>query len=206
MKNKFLLIILFTNLLIAQEFDYKFDAYTIYRNTNLFINSANQDYYMYLYDFEGKLISKLIDLKNKKTHFFDVKKNNDDYSFSYIVSKYNSGHNEKYFPFLYYEINTINEFQNGKIIDFKLYKNKRKKKIFKHYELELEKNETNLFHAFRICFAHPYENFKNFNINENYLVKKITILNEKDNKIYNLIHYKKINLSLIIQKILYNEQ
>ena len=210
MNKIFLALIFFSSLCINAQV-YEFDSMTIYSSKfeqneskkMIYINSKNDSYYLQLFFYSDLNEAKLYDIKNRKIHYFGVNevktKDGISISFDYQRTSNLSSNGENSLTKYIYDFDTFEINNKSKKVNLIVYKNSKRKKIILNIELELNENDSNLFHAYRISCIHPYESVTKFNLNENYIVTSAKVNTLSKNKIeHKLLEYKQVNFAIQI--------
>jgi hypothetical protein len=165
----------------------------------------SEEYYLKLYhNYDGKLSGWIRDQKNNYFHYFDIDvidaKEENQLVFNYINSrKFNSDKSVYQHEFEYIE--TPIDAEKSKLI-INSYKNKKRKKPFRTYELEVIHFESNKFPNFRSSIHHLYEVDNNFNPRKNYLVQSYIYKNTLgETSTWNLVEYANVKINITVKDI-----
>lgn len=211
MKIYIYFLLLFLTQVYSQN--YSFDFVTKYKTADsdktfesiIYSNSLSEEYYLKLYhNYEGKLSGWIRDQKNNYFHYFDIDvidaKEENQLVFNYISSrKFNSDKSVYQHQFEYIE--TPIDAGKSKLI-INSYKNKKRKKPFRTYELEVIHFESNKFPNFRSSIHHLYEGDNNFNPKKNYLVQSYIYKNALgETSTLNLVEYANVKINITVKDI-----
>lgn len=168
MKKILILFLLITNFTVkAQKFE--FTTLTVYSTTfkngvgNDLIYTSNSDnsFYLSILKTPNIILAYLYDLKHLKKHTFSVEETVTNgvtfYNFNYEESKPITYYNKKSRQHYIYDFTTIETNDSIEKVHIDVYKNAKRKKSMMTYEIDVQKNKSNLFHAFRISCIHPFE-------------------------------------------------
>jgi hypothetical protein len=189
----------------AKEFE--FDVMTNYSykngdNTNniiVFTNSKDNTYYLKLLNVIDSWEARLYDYKELKIHYFNVIEEKTKVGFinRYVYKNTTpiSSTEIREFKDYTFEFKTIEESENSKIMILNIFKNVKKKKPLRSFQLELIPNSVNSFNGCKVSCIHPYELIEKLYLDEECLVKNIKDLTYKTHD-YNLVDHQIINLKL----------
>ncbi|MEZ4837705.1 hypothetical protein [Flavobacterium sp.] len=211
MKIYIYFLLLFLTQVYSQN--YSFDFVTKYKTADsdrtfesiVYSNSLSEEYILKLYyNSEGKLSGWIMDQKNNYFHYFDIdvinEKEENQLIFNYINSKRFNSNNSVYQHEFEYIETPIDSLKSKLIINS--YKNKKRKKPFRTYELEVIHFESNKFSNFRWSIHHLYEGNKNFNPRQNYLVQSYIYKNTLgETSTWNLVEYDNVKINITVKDI-----
>jgi hypothetical protein len=181
MKKIFLLFLLFSfSYINAQK--YVFNTLAKYssnfdhnkRESISYSNSNSDTYFLRLEKSVNSFGAKLFDYKNRKVHRFTVVeskiKNEIFFKFNYLDTYYLQHFNKNHYSKYVFDFQTVESNDSVKKVKLNVYKNSKKRKSLKDFDLVIKKNSSNLFPVFRINSIHPYEFVEKLNIFENGIV------------------------------------
>ena len=201
MKKSIVLVLLFSSFFGYTQ-NYKFNTLTKYncigkfpRESVVYSNTENLNYFLYLKKENDKTIANLFDLEKKKYHTFKVVESKDTL-------------NQVFFQFIYLSSKKYIENRTTKKNAFK-FETKKNDSLFRIVkmsrvnksgkvlgvsELKIKNYPYNLFPIFRFSCLHPYELASDININETGIVESF----KKANIYFYLDYFKKVNFELNI--------
>jgi hypothetical protein len=181
MKKIFLLFLLFSfSYINAQK--YAFNTLAKYssifdhhkRESISYSNSNSDTYFLRLEKSVNSFRAKLFDYKNLKVHRFTVVeskvKNEIFFKFNYLDTYYLQHFNKNHYSKYVFDFQTVESNDSIAKVKLNVYRNSKKKKSLKDFDLVIKKNSSNLFPVFRINSIHPYEFVEKLNIFENGVV------------------------------------
>lgn len=209
--KKIILLLFLLNFNLSKAQTFTFDSFACYSNEVLdkinekscFINSNDNSYYLSLYNLNGNLEANLFDMKNLKSHHFNVeeKKVNGQSKFNFIFqyTKKRETLQHAYFENYVFDIKAIDSNEQIKKMKLNVYKNAKKPRSEMNVQFEYKEIPLNLFLAYKVCCLHPFESNENLFLNKNCLVTKGSEIALSGKKVeHKLIDYKEISLELII--------
>ncbi len=211
MRKIYYIILFLLFILSSQAQKYEFDLLTKYnsisvnfeRESLVYSNSRNQNYFLYVERDSLTKHAKLYDIENKTLHNFSIleskQKNELFFEFKYLDSK--AINQVSSFNNYEFDVKTINSDSINKVIKIELFKNKKRKKPEMISVLKVKNSNNNLFPLFRFSCLHPFEFNRNLNIPENVIVESATETLFSGIKIeHKLLYFKEIKLEIQIPK------
>nr|WP_298659864.1 hypothetical protein [uncultured Flavobacterium sp.] len=204
----YLIPLLLMNLTVQAQ-KYEFDLLTKYnskihnnvRESLVYSNSKNMNYFIYVNNDSLNKQAKLYDLKKMTSHNFRLieskTENNLFFEFVYINSETINVENS--YPSSELEVKIINNDSINNEIQVDVFKNNKRKKAEMSFVLKGKKNDTNLFPLFRFSCLHPFEFNQNLNLSEKIIVesaKGITLSGESIE--YNLVYFEVVKFEILI--------
>lgn len=198
---------------LAYSQDYVFDRLVQYEENGentvqLFFNTQNPNYHLYLYDDDESEFADLYDKETKKIHHFSVEpfQENSSAAFSYLYEN-----SDKLFAQssaqgqLSYEFKTKRQDKYYQFTDLNVFR-KDEQKPFLSADLVMRYSEENLFNSFNACCLLGYELSNTIQTEENFVVIRATITEEDGEKTtYRLIDDQVIQFKLVVKKVKKNK-
>jgi hypothetical protein len=213
MKNIFLLFLLFSfSYINAQK--YVFNTLAKYssnlghdkRESISYSNSNSDTYFLRILKNENSFMANLFDYKNLKVHRFTVTeskiKNEIFFKFNYVNTSELFYFNKNDYTKYVFTFQTVESNDSIAKVKLNVYRNSKKKKPLRDYDLVIKKNSSNLFPVFRINSIHPYEFVEKLNIFENGVVisaNEKTVLGDQIE--FKLEELKQVSFELDIPKL-----
>lgn len=169
-------------------------------------NSNSDSYFLRLEKRENSFRANLFDYKNLKVHRFTVTeskvKNEIFFKFNYLDTYYLQHFNENHYSKYVFDFQTVESNDSIAKVKLNIYRNSKKKKSLKDYDLVIKKNSSNLFPVFRINSIHPYEFVEKLNIFENGVVVSASGKTVSGEQIeFKLEELKQVSFELDIPKL-----
>jgi hypothetical protein len=204
--NKIIIVIVIIfsgNVSISQN--YKFDKLFSYNSSlqsepkNIYCNSYNNNIFLQIRRDTFGLYASLEDLNKGEYHRYKVEtikiENDLQINFIYEYTRKSEIHNIGNQTYEYETIFEDSIYSKGLI---KIYKNKKKKKLLKKYEITVLKRDIDYFNIYRYLFIHPFENNKNIFVNIGGIVQKASFFNGEINIDLELISVNDVNVNIIV--------
>lgn len=166
---------------------------------NIFCNTYNNNIFFQIRRDAHGLYGSLEDLNKGEYHRFKIEtieiENDLQFNFIYEYTRKSEIHdigNQTY----EYEITSEDSIHSKGFI--KIYKNKKKKKLLKKYEITILKGDINYFNIYRYLFIHPFENNKNLYVELGGAVQSTTFFNGEINVTIELILVNETNVNIVV--------